>query len=264
MKHAIFQMDVIVANPEHNRQKIFDWVQYVTKDNDLDTIVLPEMWNAGYKLDKLEEIADNNGAETIPFLSNIAKEYSINIIGGSIANRKEDGIYNSSYVFNRKGELVYQYDKIHLVPMLNEPVYLQGGKEKAKIFHIDGIKMGLIICYDLRFPEITRSLALQGAEVIYVVAQWPASRAEHWKYLQYARAIENQCYIISANSSGTCDETQFAGESLVIEPTGKIVTQGPPETEAKLYGTIHLERVTETRKAIPVFTSRVPHLYDGW
>ncbi|MFC4401946.1 carbon-nitrogen family hydrolase [Gracilibacillus xinjiangensis] len=263
MNFSIYQMDVIVANPDQNRHKIANWVKKQINHKQVDTIVLPEMWNTGYALDQLEELADDEGRQTIPFLSELAEKYNVNIIGGSVANRKKDGIFNSSFVFNRCGELIYQYDKIHLVPMLDEPKYLQGGNVKAEIFQLDGIKIGLIICYDLRFPEITRSLALQGAEVICVLAQWPASRKEHWIYLQHARAIENQCFIISANSSGTCNGTAFAGESMVIDPSGKLVTKGPAEQETTINTMINLNKVAETRQAIPIFSSRVPHLYGG-
>ncbi|SHN22838.1 carbon-nitrogen family hydrolase [Gracilibacillus kekensis] len=261
MKYMIYQMDVVVANPKENQIKIEKWVEAQVTKSKPDTIVLPEMWNAGYALDQLEELADDNGEVTIPFLRNLASKHDINIIAGSIANKKGKAIYNTSYIFNRSGELVYEYDKVHLVPMLNEPKYLNGGEQKAKIFELDGVKMGVIICYDLRFPELMRSLALQGAEVIHVVAQWPTSRKEHWKYLQYARAIENQCYVISANSSGTCNGTNFAGESLVINPSGELVTSGPPEKEATVETSIDLSIVEEIRSNIPVFTSRVPHLY---
>lgn len=261
MKYAIYQMDVVVADPEANRDKIQQWVETQVNENKPDTIVLPEMWNAGYALDRLNGLADNNGETTIPFLSELAKKHQIHIIGGSIANKKEKGIFNTSYVFNREGELVHQYDKMHLVPMLDEPKYLVGGEAKAATFELDGVKMGLIICYDLRFPELMRAIALQGAEVIHVVAQWPTSRRDHWKYLQYARAIENQCYIISANSSGTCNGTDFAGESLVINPSGELVASGLPEIETTISASIDLGKVTDIRKNIPVFESRVPHLY---
>ncbi len=166
-------------------------------------------------------------------------------------------------MLNREGEVIHRYDKIHLVPMLDEPKYLEGGRNKAGHFELDGVKMGVVICYDLRFPELLRPLALNGAKVIHIVAQWPSARIEHWKYLLHARAIENQCYIIAVNSSGSCKETQFAGESLVIDPAGKLVTSGPSEKEASLHVTLQLEKVTETRKSIPIFTSRVPHLYES-
>ncbi|UOQ48537.1 carbon-nitrogen family hydrolase [Gracilibacillus caseinilyticus] len=261
MEYAIYQMDVIVANPQANREKIKQWFETDVTSTNIDTVVLPEMWNTGYALDRLESIADDDGAVTIPFLSDLAKKYQVNVIGGSIANRKQDGIYNTSFVFNRLGELVHQYDKIHLVPMLDEPKYLKGGCDKGEFFELDGVKMGIVICYDLRFPELIRSLVLQGAEVIHVVAQWPASRRTHWHYLQFARAIENQCYMIAANASGRCDGTDFAGESLVISPSGEAIATGPARQEATIQAEIMLEDVRKIRNEIPVFTSRVPYLY---
>src|SRR5699024_10031580 len=140
---------------------------------------------------------------TKSFLSNLAKSYHINIIGGSIGNQKQGNFYNTSLVFNRQGELVYYYDKIHLVPMLDEPQYLTGGEKKAAMFELDQIKMGLITCYDLRFPEISRMLALQDIQVLHIVAEWPAARRDHWKTLQAARAIENQFFVVSSNAVGT-------------------------------------------------------------
>ncbi|SES12709.1 Carbon-nitrogen hydrolase [Gracilibacillus ureilyticus] len=263
MKHAIYQMDVIVGKPEQNREKVANWMEGLANVDEIDTIVLPEMWNAGYALDQLEALADDHGKQTIEFLSELAKKYDVNIIGGSVANRVNHEIYNSSFIVNQFGELVYKYDKIHLVPMLDEPRYLTGGKQKDKVFELNGTKMGVIICYDLRFPEIIRSLILQGAEVIYIVAQWPSSRKDHWKILQQARAIENQCYIISANSCGRCYNTQFAGESLIVEPSGEIVAKGVTEKEATIFAEIDLDIVKNTRNQIPIFTSRVPHLYNS-
>ncbi|ENH95529.1 hypothetical protein J416_15592 [Gracilibacillus halophilus YIM-C55.5] len=263
MKHAIYQMDVEVLDPATNRKKIREWAEYQIAETNPDTIVLPEMWNAGYALDQLEEAADQKLQPTYDFLSHLAWSYQVNIIGGSVANQQEDGIYNSNLVFNRKGEQVHQYDKMHLVPMLDEPKYLQGGNNRAELFELDHVKMGVVICYDLRFPELMRSLTLQGAEVIYVVAQWPAARRNHWTYLLHARAIENQCYIVSCNSSGECNGTQFAGESLVIDPLGELVADGPAQAEATIHAEVDLEKVRDTRKQIPVFESRVPKLYDN-
>src|SRR5699024_10562612 len=168
---------------------------------------------------------------------------------------------NTSYVFDRDGKLLHEYDKMHLVPMLNEPEFLIGGKQKGKVFELDGIKMGIVICYDLRFPELLRSLALQGAEVIHVVAQWPTTRKKHWKYLLHARAIENQCFVIAVNSSGTCNGTNFAGDTFVINPSGELIDAGPSEEEASIISSIELKEVEKMRKDIPVFESRIPHLY---
>ncbi len=262
MKYAIYQMDVVTADPEENREKIQDWINERVKQDKPDMVVLPEMWNTGYALAELENTADKDAEPTISFLSDLAKKNNINIIGGSVGNKRADRFYNSSLVFNRHGDIVYQYDKIHLVPMLDEHKFLTGGQEKAHVFELDGIKMGLIICYDLRFPELARKLALEGAQVLHVVAQWPEARKDHWKHLQIARAIENQFFVVSSNTVGTHDGSPFAGTSMIIDPWGTTVAQGDPVKEETVMARLDLSVVPKIRKDVPVFSSRVPEMYD--
>lgn len=254
-------MEIIPGDPEKNRDKVKKWVREVIQAESPDTIVLPEMWTTSYTLSQLSELADEAGEPTKSFLRELAIEHHINIIGGSVASKVGDKIYNSSFVFNSKGELVYEYNKIHLVPMLNEPLYLTGGTKKVETFELDGIKMGLIICYDLRFPELTRSLALDGAQVLFVVAEWPTARKHHWTTLQIARAIENQMYVISSNNIGSLDGVDYAGTSMMIDPWGDVVCQGSDNNEETLTGVLNAERVSEVRKEVPIFESRVPDLY---
>ncbi|MEN1967518.1 carbon-nitrogen family hydrolase [Lentibacillus sp. N15] len=262
MKYAVYQTEIVAGNPKENRENVKQWIETVAKREQPDTVVLPEMWNTGYALPDLANIADQNAEPTAAFLSNLAEKYNMNIIGGSIANQKGGNIYNTSLVFNRRGELVYQYDKIHLVPMLDEPSYLTGGQQKAAIFELDQVKMGLIICYDLRFPEISRQLALAGAQVLHVVAEWPAARREHWNALQTARAIENQFYVVSSNVVGTYQDTEYAGESMIINPWGTTITAGQQTSIETLTATLDLALVPKIRKEVPVFSSRVPEMYN--
>nr|WP_205136378.1 carbon-nitrogen family hydrolase [Virgibacillus halotolerans] len=263
MKYAIYQAEIVPGNPEINRRNVHNWLLEQVQQDKPDTIVLPEMWNTGYALTELERTSDRDAEPSASFLSDLARTHQINIIGGSIGNKKADQFYNTSLVFNRNGELVYQYDKIHLVPMLDEHLYLTGGQEKAQIFELDHIKMGLIICYDLRFPELARQLALQGAQVLHIVAQWPAVRKDHWKYLQIARAIENQLFVVSCNTVGEDKDTKFAGASMIIDPWGTIIATGDQNMGATITSTIDLEAVPKVREDVPVFSSRVPALYDN-
>lgn len=264
MKHAIYQMDIVPGDPESNRRRVEAWLINQVKEDKPDIVVLPEMWTTAYTLDQLDQIADLDGEPTRSFLKELAKTYRVHIIGGSFANKAEGAIYNTALVINNEGEEVYTYDKIHLVPMLNEPAYLAGGRKQARVFELDGIKMGLIICYDLRFPELARELALKGAEVIYIVAEWPSARKDHWKALQLARAIENQCYIISSNRIGAYDGVEFCGTSLIVDPWGTIVQEGSEEQEETLIETIAASNVDRIREEVPVFKSRVPEMYQGW
>ncbi|WP_327078715.1 carbon-nitrogen family hydrolase [Planococcus sp. CAU13] len=261
MKYSVFQMDIIAGNPDANRLKVSQWLKAEMRENNPDIVVLPEMWTTAYTLDALEQVADTGGAETKSFLKELALKYQVNIIGGSVANKKDGKFYNSSFVFSRSGELVYEYDKVHLVPMLNEHDFLTGGEKVPEVFELEGIKMGLIICYDLRFPEIIRSMALDGAQVLHVVAEWPAARTTHWKILQTARAIENQMYVVSANRVGEYDGVAFAGASMAIDPWGDVLYEAGIEDEETISIALDLEKVNTVREEVPIFMSRVPHLY---
>jgi omega-amidase len=264
MKFSIYQMDIIPGNPDANREKVKKWIKQVVIEEKPDTVVLPEMWTTAYTLSVLEQAADVNGEPTKSLFQDLAIKHHINIIGGSVANNVNGEIYNSAFVVNRQGEVVYQYDKIHLVPMLDEPKYLTGGQKAVEVFELDGVKMGVVICYDLRFPELARALALEGAQVLHILAEWPLARRSHWKNLQLARAIENQMYVVSANRVGTYDNVEFAGTSLIIDPWGDIIKEGSVKNEETISVTLDLEKVNKVRKDVPIFTSRVPHLYKSY
>lgn len=262
MKFSVYQMEIIPGEPNRNRKKVEKWIEKVVKEERPDSIVLPEMWTTSYKLTHLDELADVAGEPTKSFLRDMAIRHNVNIIGGSVANKVDDQIFNTSFVFNASGELVYEYSKIHLVPMLDEPKYLTGGTKKVETFELDGIKMGIIICYDLRFPELARSLALEGAQVLFVVAEWPSARRKHWTSLQIARAIENQMYVVSSNSIGTFDGVEYAGSSMLIDPWGDVIEQGSTNQEETLSCSLDLEKVKQVREEVPIFSSRVPNLYN--
>lgn len=261
MKIAVYQMELIPGSPQENREKVSRWVESQVKEDLPDIIVLPEMWTTSYVLEQLDLIADESSEPTKSFLSDLAKKHQINIVGGSIANKVNDKIYNTSLILDRNGDLVHEYSKIHLVPMLNEPAYLTGGEETVQTFELDGIRMGVIICYDLRFPELARKLALDGAQVLFIPAEWPKPRTNHWVNLQIARAIENQMYVISSNNVGSLEGVEYTGASLIVDPWGEVLAKGSENYEETLRGNVNPEKVLEVRRNVPVFESRVPDLY---
>ncbi|MDR7079464.1 putative amidohydrolase [Neobacillus niacini] len=261
MKISIYQMEIIPGNPLENFKKVEEWLEKEIKNSAPDVIVLPEMWTTSYTLEDIHILADDNGKATVPFLQTLAKTFNINIIGGSFANKVNGKVYNTAVVINRQGEVVYQYDKVHLVPMLNEPEYLTGGQKVPEVFELDGIKMGLIICYDLRFSEIIRPLALEGAEVLFIIAEWPIARLKHWKNIQITRAIENQMFVVSCNNVGTYKEVTYGGSSMVVNPWGDTLIEGSTTEEETLTTSIKVEETVAIREKVPVLTSRVPHLY---
>ncbi len=117
------------------------------------------------------------------------------------------------------------------------------------------------LCYDLRFPELARKLALDGAQVLFVVAEWPKPRTNHWVSLQIARAIENQMYVVSSNNVGTLDGVEYTGASLIVDPWGEVLAKGSENKEETIRGSLNPDRVLEVRENVPVFASRVPELY---
>ena len=120
--------------------------------------------------------------------------------------------------------------------------------------------MGVIICYDLRFPEISRKLALEGIEVLFVVAEWPIERISQFEKLLYARAIENQVYVIASNSIGKCNNTVFGGKSMVINPLGEATTKiilG----EGTIQATVNIEEIRNIRTKIPLLKTRRADIY---
>jgi len=261
MRVKSLQFEVIFGNVDENVKKVEGLFEKEDLSN-IDTVVLPEMWTTGYDLERISEIAADNLFPVKNNMQKLAVKYNVNIIAGSIANKVEGNVENTAFVINREGNLVYEYSKMHLVPMLNEPKYLSGGNDEVNLFDLDNEKAGVVICYDLRFPEIFRDLSLEGVKVIFVVAEWPIEREEHWTTLLKARAIENQCYIVSSNVVGTQPTgTTFAGNSMIIDPFGEVLNKSDSKSEESIEATLDLEYINKVRKDIPIFESRRKELY---
>ncbi|HIX42762.1 MAG TPA: carbon-nitrogen family hydrolase, partial [Candidatus Kurthia intestinigallinarum] len=218
----------------------------------------PEMWNSSYALKNLEELADPNGERAKKFLRALATELQIHIVGGSVSTKKDGKFYNTMLVFNKEGEQVGEYDKAHLFRLMDEHLYLAAGSRQNN-FKLDDLDAAGVICYDIRFPEWLRLHALNGAKVIFVSAQWPTPRIDHWKTLLQARAIENQCFIVAVNRTSHKPEN-FNGQSMVIEPWGDILWTGSDDEELAIVD-VDFDKVDEVRKKIPVYDDRRPELY---
>jgi omega-amidase len=262
LKLALLQMDITIGEPESNYAKAERLLnEAVNAFEKPDVIVLPEMWNTGYALERIHELSDREGERTRAFLSEFSRKHQVYIIAGSIADRAErDGqVRNTTYSFNREGGLISSYSKIHLFRLMDEEKYLASGDQLGRL-SIDGVEAGSLICYDIRFPELTRSLALSGAQILFVPAEWPKPRLNHWRTLLMARAIENQMFVVACNRVGVSGTTEFFGHSMVIDPWGEIVAEAGEE-EGIIHAAIDLAQVETVRKAIPIFSDRRPELY---
>lgn len=180
-----------------------------------DVIVLPELWSTGYYPTPVENFADIDGQRTTEFLCAAAEKFSVNIIGGSVIVSSGGKIFNRSLVANRRGEIVATYDKTHLFSFADEDKIFDAGN-KISTVELDGVRCGLAVCYDLRFPEFFRKIVLTGAEVIFIPAAWSLKRLTPRRILTKARAIENQIFVVFANSSGI---------SEIVNPRGEVVAE---------------------------------------
>lgn len=259
MKIAMIQMNIEFGNPEVNRKKITEMIEKTAKDQP-DIIVLPEMWNTSFSLKNLHDIADKGGEPTRSIIGSLAKQYHINIVAGSVADIQGDKIYNRLYVFDREGNVKSHYDKAHLIQQAREHEFLTAGV-LTEVFLLDEVTCGAIICYDIRFPELARTVALKGAKVLFIPAQWPETRIDHWKALVIARAIENQMYVVAVNRIGSEFKANFPGKSLVVDPWGKVLIEADDQ-EQILQIEIDIDLVDRIRTKIPCFSDRNIEAYE--
>ena len=144
--------------------------------------------------------------------------------------------------------------------LMEEGSYLAAGDCRVS-FELDGVKCGIIICYDLRFPELSRALALDGAQLMFVPAQWPKPRLHPWRTLLLARAIENQMFVAGVNRVGKEGKAEFFGHSLLVNPLGEVLLSGSEEEEI-LTAEIDLNQLIKVREHMTCFHDRVPKVYQ--
>ena len=260
MKISCLQMDMRLGDEAYNYAHAVELVREAVRRDGADTVVLPETWNTGYFPEDLSAHADRNGERTKAVFSLLAKELNIHIVCGSVANRRDDGFYNTAYVFDRTGSCIAEYDKTHLFTYAKEHQHFHPGGHTCR-FQLDGVDCGLIICYDLRFPELTRRLSLDGIEMLFVVSQWPEERIAHLRCLTAARAIENQIFVVNCNSCSSADSTVYGGTSAVIDPLGRTLALAGKKEEI-LSAECHTNLTEKIRDSIPVFRDRHPGLYE--
>lgn len=258
MKISTIQMNIEFGDPESNYQTVERLIREAASE-DPDFIILPEMWNSAYDLTHLEDLADVDGERTTGFLKSLSKELQVAIHGGSVAVKRGSNFYNTTYITDSTGEIIHVYDKIHLFQLMNEHHYLAPGTV-AESFEIQSECMATMTCYDLRFPELSRHFALKDAKVLFIPAQWPSKRLQHWRILLQARAIENQMYVVAVNRIGADPDNDFPGHSMIIDPWGEVLYEGTEQEEIQMTE-IDLSRVEEVRKIVPIFEDRIPTRY---
>jgi len=261
---SIVQMDVQVSQPAANLKKAEVWMQKaVAQDSQL--ICFPEMWTTGFNWATNKQIAQEQ-EEIIEQIAALAKKYGLWINGSTLALNKDGQLSNTSILFDNDGQQVATYRKTHLFSLLHEDEHLAPGEHLTLVDTPWGLA-GLSICYDIRFPELFRTYALQGAKFILSPMAFPYPRLAHWQILVRARAIENQLYMIGSNHVGNEDfgpagKVTYFGHSCIIDPWGDTVVEAGETKEELLTTTINLDRVDEIRAQMTVLQDRRPALYD--
>ena len=180
------------------------------------------------------------------------------VIVGSLPEHAGDNVYNTAYVADR-GELVGTYRKLHMFSTMGEDRFLSPG-DSSLVVETSAGKLGVAVCYDLRFPELFRKMALEGAEIICLPAEWPKPRQEHWRTLLRARAMENQLFVAAANCCGVQGKLDFFGMSLLLSARGDVLAEGGA-TDAEVIATFDYREMHEYREQIRCYADRRPEVY---
>lgn len=262
MRISLIQMDCRLGKPAENFDRAQEFVAEAGRRGS-DLAVLPELWSTAYDLARAGELAAplaRSAAEGGWFgrLAALAQRNRL-WLAGSILEVRDGRYFNCLTVFSPDGELCGVYRKIHLFRLMQEEQYLQPGDALGAV-DLPWGRAGLAICYDLRFPELFRRYALDGARLLILPAEWPNPRRAHWRTLLRARAIENQCFVAACNRVGETNGATFFGASAVIDPWGEALVEGG-DVEALLTVDVDLGRVDEIRNRIPVFLDRREDLY---
>ena len=235
-----------------------------------DLIVLPEKWPWLALGEGVVEAAEPIDGSAMSAAAGWAADLGVHLIAGSFTERHGDGsLTNTSVTFDPDGRQVALYRKIHMFDVdvggvsYRESDFETAGSE-VEIFDAGGVTVGIAICYDLRFPELFRSLADRGVEVLAIPAAFTATTGhDHWETLVRARAIENQCFVLAADQFGEAEPgVGFWGHSMIVDPWGEILAS-VDEGEGFAIATIDRERMAAVRSDLPALEHRRPELFGG-
>jgi predicted amidohydrolase len=254
---SLAQMNIALGDERKNTNQMEKWTAEAGRRGS-HLVVFPELWSTGYALEQSKELAHTINAGLFQQLASAAVQNKISLVG-SILEKRGLEVANSASFFAPNGRMLGIYRKIHLFRLMQEDQWLQPGAAPLAM-DLPWGNTALAICYDLRFPELFRRYAVDGAKMVIIPAEWPIERIEHWRALLVARAIENQCYMVACNAAGLTGETAFGGHSMIVDPWGKIVVEAG-EAPQLITAEIELDVVDEVRKRIPVFEDRRTDLY---
>jgi omega-amidase len=265
---AVCQLKV-TDNKTHNLNNVQKMIEDAAMRG-ADIIILPEMFNCPYDSSYFGRFSEAYPGETAGLLSMLAALHSVYIIGGSIPENDKNSIYNTSYSFDRKGALIGKHRKIHLFDVdveggirFKESEMITAGKN-VTVIETEFCKIGIAICYDMRFPELIRKMVLIGAQIVVVPAAFNMTTGPaHWHLLIRTRALDNQIYFIAA-SPARDEQASYAayGHSLIADPWGNIISEASERQEI-IFSEIDLGFVDKIRRELPLLKHRREEVYKA-
>lgn len=269
IKVAALQLKGLGENKEENINYAIRMVNEALK-NKPDIICLPELFSTYYFCDG-KNPSPVNLAETIPgkttdMIAEIAKREKIWIIC-PIYEKDNSYYYNSASLINPEGKIAGKYRKAHLPHVdfgnvkLDETKYFSYGNLGFPVFEANGIKIGILICYDRSFPEAWRELSLGGADIVFVPTAGPGWRGEHWIMELSTMALQNGVFVVASNRVGQQDNIYFFGQTAIITPFGAVISRGDEQNEGIIYGELDLNEIKKARERLPLLNTRRPEVY---
>lgn len=238
-------------------------------DRGAELVVLPELFASLGRNADMRAAAEPLDGPTVAWASALAQQHRCSILAGSFVERDGEELFNTSCLLDPAGTLVAHYRKVHLFDVdvegatSRESDSFSAGDDAVVATLPDGTKLGLTICYDLRFPELFRIEAIRGAQLIAVPSAFTAATgADHWELLVRARALENQVALIAAAQSGTSpDGVQRHGHALIVDAWGTVLAEAPGEGDAVIVAEVDLDAMAQVRRRLPSLANRRPEAY---
>ena len=268
VKIALCQMNVI-DNKEENL-KTAESMIVDSANKEADFIVLPEMFNCPYSNDKfIEYCEDEHESITLSKISDLAKKYSVYILAGSIPEKENDKLYNTSYLFDKNGEITAKHRKMHLFDIdvkdritFKESDVLTAGNEFT-VADTEFGKIGIGICYDIRFPELARIMVENGAGILFYPGAFNMTTGPaHWELLFKSRALDNQVYCVGvAPALNKSASYHSFGHSIIANPWGEIIAEAS-EKETLILADIDLDEIKKIREELPLLKNKREDLYE--
>ncbi len=258
-KVTLIQSNIKIGDEKYNFKKTKDFLHQAANLNS-DVVVLPETWLSGFGqqiFDNIEQYAKKENSEHIQYLRDFAVDKELHIVAGTILEKgRDNNIYNNLYFIDNKGNIGAKYAKMHLYSPGGENEVVTAGSS-ISTYQTEFGKFGFMVCYDIRFPELSRLYALEGIDVLYVTANFNDPKRDHWLNQLKARALENQIYVAAVNRSGK----NYFGNSVLVNPAGEIILNAG-RSEGIYSGFIDLSFIKAVRQEFPLFNDRREDVYN--